>query len=122
MESNSLHLICNFQVGWNYVDFDHKLTKFRPPESRIPANFRDVSLFRTKFVNSSNIKQQYTFKTERQTKSTCSISVQKGFTVGGTLNLEFSLPTEQAPANPEVIFYELNQGMLDEWGMRMNGD
>ena len=51
----------------------------------------------------SRTPQFYTFRTERQTKSTCSISVQKGYTLGATLNLEFALPTpENTPANPEV--------------------
>ncbi len=147
----------NFQVGWNYVDFTHRLMRFQPPQDRIPADFRNVTLFRTKFVNNSKTPQFYTFRlvlerrsyffcifvwtltklfardrpnrpiasdfamvrwatnpniqkltfsshrTERQTKSTCTINVQKGYTLGATLNLEFALPTaENAPVNPEV--------------------
>ncbi len=66
------------------------------------GQFRNVQLFRTKFVNSSEVQQEYTFKTERQTKSSCSISVQKGFTLGGNLNLEFALPTENQPITEDV--------------------
>lgn len=90
------------QVGWNYLDFTHQLTKFKPSKKNLPGQFRNVQLFRTKFVNSSNMQQEYTFRTERQTKSSCSISIQKGFTIGGALNLEFALPTENQPVTEDV--------------------
>ena len=96
----NLHLI--MQVGWNYVDFTHLLTKFTPSKRNIPGQYRNIQLFRTKFVNSTDMQQEYTFRTERQTKSTCSISVQRGYTIGGTLNLEFALPTPDHPVTADV--------------------
>ena len=92
-----LRIICLSQVGWNYVDFSHKLVKFHIPKDKSADDYRNLTLFRTKFVNSSDDKQRYTFRTERQTKSSCSLSVQKGYTLGATTNLEFALPTNAAP-------------------------
>ena len=79
------------------MDFTHKIVKFQKPKDKTAEDYRDLTLFRTKFVNSSDDKQRYTFRTERQTKSSCSLSVQKGYTLGATTNLEFALPTNAAP-------------------------
>ena len=84
------------------MDFSHQLTKFLPSKRNLPGQFRNVQLFRTKFVNSTDMQQEYTFRTERQTKSSCTISVQKGFTIGGNLNLEFALPTPDRPVTADV--------------------
>ena len=93
---NPIYLFCT-QVGWNYVDFTHQLVKFHRPKNKTAEEYRNLTLFRTKFVNSSDDKQRYTFHTERQTKSSCSLSVQKGYTLGAITNLEFALPTNAAP-------------------------
>ena len=94
---SSLQFYILSQVGWNYVDFTHKVVKFTKPKDKSVDDYRDLTLFRTKFVNSSDDKQRYTFRTERQTKSSCSLSVQKGYTLGASTNLEFALPTNAAP-------------------------
>lgn len=101
-----IYCLVQFQVGWNYVDFSHRLVKFHRPKDKTPEEYRNVTLFRTKFVNKSKDPQQYTFRTERQTKSTCSLEVQKGYTLGATTNLEFALPTAPAPeVSLESVWY-----------------
>ena len=79
------------------MDFTHQMVRFHRPKEKTAEEYRNVTLFRTKFVNSSSKTQRYTFRTERQTKSSCSLSVQKGYTLGATTNLEFALPTYAAP-------------------------
>ena len=90
------------QVGWNYLDFVHEKPIFdedvtlatkQPKKNNIPeTSYEHVTLFRTKFVNNSDELQSYTFRAERQTKSSYSFSVQKGYTLGTRVNLE--VPTK----------------------------
>ena len=95
------------QVGWNYVEFTHRIVKFHIPRDKSADDYRNLTLFRTKFVNSSDDKQRYTFRTERQTKSSCSLSVQKGYTLGASTNLEFALPTNAAPGVSLIVTVQL---------------
>ncbi|ELT98860.1 hypothetical protein CAPTEDRAFT_195892 [Capitella teleta] len=86
-----------FEVNWNYLNIVHEIKRFKRKKlSRdFPNNIikRDLCLFKTDFTNRSNVTQNFTFKTERSTKTTASVNVQTGFQVGGNFNLEFSLPT-----------------------------
>ena len=85
------------------------MVRFHRPKEKTAEEYRNVTLFRTKFVNSSSKTQRYTFRTERQTKSSCSLSVQKGYTLGATTNLEFALPTNAAPG---VSYTRINCHLL----------
>ena len=87
------------EVRWNCIDKTHKLIKFKVNKAAENENSlgdkiqkRDLCLFRTQFKNHSDEEQSYTFKTERQTKSSVNVSVQKGYQIGGNLAVEFSLP------------------------------
>ena len=91
------------------MDFTHQMVRFHRPKEKTAEEYRNVTLFRTKFVNSSSKTQRYTFRTERQTKSSCSLSVQKGFTLGATTNLELALPTNAAPG---VNYTKINCHLL----------
>ena len=53
---------------------------------------RDLCLFRTEFSNNTFTEQTFTFKTERQTKSSAHVTVQKGWRVGADLKLRLSVP------------------------------
>ena len=91
------------------MDFTHQMVRFHRPKEKTAEEYRNVTLFRTKFVNSSSKTQRYTFRTERQTKSSCSLSVQKGYTLGATTNLELALPTNAAPG---VNYTKINCHLL----------
>ena len=90
-----------FELGidWNYANFEHEFKRFksRPvrdngPNEVIPKK-ESLCLFRTKYENETDRVQKFTFKTERSTKTTASVSITKGFQLGGKLNLNFGLPT-----------------------------
>ena len=53
---------------------------------------RDLCLFRTEFANNTCAEQTFTFRTERQTKSSAHVTVQKGWRVGAELKLKLSVP------------------------------
>ena len=93
------------EVKWSYLDISHKLKRFKTrkndeleesydQQSKLKSSVaqRDLCLFRTEFTNTSENPQKFTFKTERSTKSVASISVQKGWRVGASLNLEVAPP------------------------------
>ena len=50
-------------------------------------------LFQSRFRNDTDHAQVYSFKTERQTKSSLELSLQRGFTFGQSLELDIKLPT-----------------------------
>ena len=72
--------------------FDPDITKSTEHKKLTEVDYKEVVLFRTKFVNNSKENQSYKCRAERQTKSSYTFSVQKGYTVGTRVNLE--LPTK----------------------------
>ena len=50
-------------------------------------------LFKSRFSNETETPQVYSFKTERQTKSSVEMSLQRGFTFGQSLEMDIKLPT-----------------------------
>jgi predicted transcriptional regulator len=98
----------DMEVRWNCIDKTHKLIKFKINKAEVGGleakiQKRDLCLFRTQFKNHSKEEQSYTFKTERQTKSSVNVSVQKGFQVGGNLAVEFSLPGQQLVPGMDTV-------------------
>lgn len=88
------------EVQWSYVETasclrSFKITKKQGNGSKIES--RKMCLFKTEFTNKTGSTQKYTFKTERQTKSSAKVTVQKGFTLGGSLNVPLGLPSVPAP-------------------------
>ena len=56
-------------------------------------------LFQTKFTNNTNDEQEYTMKTEKTTSSSCSTSVETGFTKGYEMSITLKTPCEILEAN-----------------------
>ena len=55
-------------------------------------------LFKTIFRNNTEGEQEYSFKTERVTRSTATVCVEKGFTRGASFELKLKTPCEIAEA------------------------
>ena len=90
----SLH----FDISWKGVrvshgeaEFDYDTLQIPPPKSQI--------LFRTFFTNNTDMEQEYSFKTERVTRSTCEVSVERGVTMEQELSLKLATPCEVFEAN-----------------------
>jgi hypothetical protein len=56
-------------------------------------------LFQTKFSNNTNDEQEYTMKTEKTTSSSCSTSIETGFTKGYEMSVTLKTPCEVLEAN-----------------------
>jgi hypothetical protein len=98
------------EVNWSYLDIKHEVTKFdfRHRDDcgtggigKVTAGCSythsagprepDLCLFRTKFCNSSDTRQNFTFKTEQKTTSRCEINIQRGYRIGSKLDLRLNL-------------------------------
>lgn len=81
-----------FTVSWKKVKIVHKEPEYqdvnKPPEPKSNV------LFKTTFRNHTDHEQEYSFKTERSTKSTCEVEVEKGVCYGQELGLSLKLPSE----------------------------
>lgn len=56
-------------------------------------------LFRTHYSNNTDYEQEYSFKTERTTRSSCTVCIEQGFTRGFEFALKLTTPCEIAEAN-----------------------
>lgn len=59
---------------------------------RLQTMPRYLTLVKTTYINNTSREQEYTFKTERRTKSFCSFSLNSGFKFGTGFELRVSLP------------------------------
>ena len=84
-------------VNWKHVRFSHHDPFFE--EIAKPKAPKAQTLFKTYFSNSTNQEQEYSFKTERTTTSTCEVSIENGFTVGQELCVSLKTPCEVFEAN-----------------------
>ena len=67
------------------------VTQPLPPPSDPPQG--TTFLFQSQFHNDTTSRQTYSFKTERQTRSLVEMSLQRGFTLGQSLELDVKVPT-----------------------------
>ncbi len=89
----SLHM----SVNWKRVRFNHTdpvyddIAKPKAPKAQ--------TLFRTYFSNNTNQDQEYSFKTERTTTSTCDVAIENGFTISEEMCVSLKTPCEVFEAN-----------------------
>uniref|UniRef100_A0A0M3IG47 LIN-24 n=1 Tax=Ascaris lumbricoides TaxID=6252 RepID=A0A0M3IG47_ASCLU len=81
-------------------------------------------LFKSTFTNSTDREQEYSFKTERATRSTVTVSVEKGVCRGIDMELKLKTPCEVAEANAgfhnEVSVVHIGENCIEEelsWGV-----
>ena len=98
-------------ISWKHFRVRHGATEYydqiqaTTPKSHV--------LFSAHFTNDTDTNQVYTLKTERRTKSTCTISMQKSYTYG------FSVDIKLTPPNPVI---EANAGFKGEMGLTKASD
>ena len=81
-----------FTVSWDRVHFTHNEPTFH--EQKKPPSPKSQVVFKTHFSNSTEIEQEYSFKTERTTSSTCEVHVERAVTTGMEMNLALKTPCE----------------------------
>src|SRR6218665_326336 len=94
------------EIDWKRVKFVHDEAEYSPappaPGKGTPTN---NVLFNTSFTNHTEYPQKYTFRTQRTTRSSCTIAVEQGYVTGVEMNVKLSTPCE---------ILELNAGFKRE--------
>ncbi|XP_078000378.1 uncharacterized protein LOC144452998 [Glandiceps talaboti] len=70
-------------------------------------------LFKTSFTNNTENDQENLLRTERKTRSSCSIGIEKGYTIGGSVGVTLSPPNPVIQANAGFS-RELSLSKMDE--------
>lgn len=84
-------------INWQNVRITHGKTEYydeihaTKPKSHI--------LFSAYFTNDTDQSQVYTLRTERRTQSTCSLSLEKGYTYGCSVDIKLTPPNPVVEAN-----------------------
>ena len=87
----------SFDINWKGVRSQHGDAEFT--DALAPPPPKAQVLFKTYFTNNTNIEQEYSFKTERTTCSSCDIMVEKGVLVGQEMSVKLMTPCEIFEAN-----------------------
>ncbi|XP_022303844.1 uncharacterized protein LOC111111269 isoform X1 [Crassostrea virginica] len=103
--------ILSSDINWRHMRVRHGSTEYYD-QIRVNTPKTHV-LFTAHFSNETDLNQVYSLKTERRTKSICTISIQKTFTYGYNLDLKLT------PPNPII---EANAGFKGELGLTKSGD
>ncbi|VDM12833.1 unnamed protein product [Wuchereria bancrofti] len=119
--------ILQFNINWSHL-FNEYLEP-RYTVSGIDTRFVHQSkseqvLFKSTFTNSTERSQEYTFKTERCTRSTATISIEKGVCRGMEMELKLKTPCEIVEANAgfhnELSIVSIGENTVEEelrWGV-----
>ena len=86
-----------YSVDWKNVKFKHHTPEYTDAE-KPPAPKAQV-LFKTFFSNDTDQEQEYSFKTERVTRSCCEVFIEKGVTIGQEMSINLKTPCEVFEAN-----------------------
>ena len=90
----------SMEIDWKRVRFTHAEPKYEPeppkPGAGTPIN---NILFTTHFTNKTGQPQRYTFKTERTTRSSCSVGLESSYTTGVEMSVKLATPCSILEAN-----------------------
>jgi len=90
------------EVDWRRVQFTHDDAVYEPEPPKPGAAGQTPTsnvLFQTTFANRTDREQTYTFRAERTTRSTCSVTVEQACTTGVEVGITLSTPFEILEAN-----------------------
>ncbi|XP_052243764.1 uncharacterized protein LOC127853347 isoform X2 [Dreissena polymorpha] len=99
--------IVSTDINWKHVRIHHGNTEYYDQVKQ--STPKTHVLFTAHFTNDTDQEQVYTLKTERTTKSTCNIMMEKCYTIG--FNLEIKL----CPPNPVI---QANAGFKGEMSVK----
>ncbi|CAG9540457.1 unnamed protein product [Cercopithifilaria johnstoni] len=114
------------------INWSHLLNEYLEPRytvSGIDTRYVRQSkgeqvLFKSTFTNNTEREQEYTFKTERCTRSTATISIEKGVCRGMEMELKLKTPCEIVEANAgfhnEISIVNIGENTVEEeltWGV-----
>ena len=81
-----------YTVNWSRARIVHSEPEYSDKKQPVAPNSQ--VLFKTTFTNNTDHQQEYSFKTERTTSSTCDVCIEKGVSYGAELGLTLKLPED----------------------------
>lgn len=85
----------SLEIDWKRVKFVHDQAEYNPaPPAPGAGTPTSNVLFNTSFTNHTGETQIYTFRTQRTTRSSCTIAVEQGYVTGVEMNVKLSTPCE----------------------------
>uniref|UniRef100_A0A915BAW8 Uncharacterized protein n=1 Tax=Parascaris univalens TaxID=6257 RepID=A0A915BAW8_PARUN len=118
---------CEYNINWSHAFNECLEPRYSIYGVDINSTKRPKSeqvLFKSTFTNSTDREQEYSFKTERSTRSTVTVSVEKGVCRGVDMELKLKTPCEIAEANAgfrnEVSVVHIGENCIEEelsWGV-----
>jgi len=114
------------------INWSHMLSETLEPiytvdgvDNRSRVSLKDeVVLFKTTFTNTTDREQEYSFKTERVTRSAATVIVEKGICRGVDMSLKLKTPCEVVEANAgfktELSVMHIGENTTEEelaWGV-----
>lgn len=119
-----------FNINWKHVKFHFDEPQYEAVPQTFGGSalntpkFQPQVLFRTYFTNNTDFDQEYSFKTERTTRSSCTVCVESGFTRGFEFALKLATPCEIAEANAgfkkDIAVVNIGEDTIEEelcWGV-----
>ena len=90
----------SMEIDWKRVKFEHGPPEYKPaPRKAGSGTPINNVLFETTFVNKTKKTQNYSFRTERVTKSSCEVQIEEGYTQGYEMSVTLKTPCEIFEAN-----------------------
>lgn len=119
-----------FNINWSHLlneCLDPTYT-FGGIDSRsVKQNKEEQCLFKSTFSNTTDREQEYSFKTERSTRSSATVVVEKGICRGVEMALKLKTPCEVVEANAgfhnEISITHIGENTAEEeliWGIDSN--
>ena len=88
------------EIDWKRVQFIHEDPKYQPEPPKVGSGVpMSTVLFKTTFTNKTKNPQKYTFRTERTTRSSCTVEMEECFTQGVEMSIGLKTPCEILEAN-----------------------
>ncbi|KAE9414414.1 hypothetical protein Angca_000307 [Angiostrongylus cantonensis] len=115
-----------FNINWTklYQESMEPEYAYRETKGNVRAPKEEKVLFKTTFTNTTQREQEYSFKTERCTRSTSTVIIEKGVCRGMEVALKLKTPCEVVEANAgfhqEVQLNHIGENTSEEelcWGV-----
>ena len=107
-----------FEAGDVGQEVEENVNEQRDTSRPVEGDMMQTSvLFQTRFINNTNATQEYTIKTEKTTRSTCTTSIDHSFAKGINMSVSMKSPGEIVEANAGFNSEQtLSNGAGEEFG------
>uniref|UniRef100_A0A1I8AHX0 Uncharacterized protein n=1 Tax=Steinernema glaseri TaxID=37863 RepID=A0A1I8AHX0_9BILA len=119
-----------FNINWSHMlneSLEPTFTRDGVPTDQSRQAPEEQCLFRTTFTNTTDREQEYSFKTERTTRSAATAIVEKGVCRGVDMEVKLKTPCEVLEANAgfhgEISLCHIGENTIEEelvWGVDSN--